>query len=52
MNASELIKLLQEKIDKYWDWEVFIKEKWVDKKIDIYEVIHNWENWIFIYINN
>ena len=51
MDASELIRILQEKIDRYWDAEIFIKDKWLDNKIDIDSVLHNWENWIFIFIN-
>ena len=51
MLASELIDLLQSKIDRFGDVEIYIKEYWTTTTINIDDVLHKWEDWILILIN-
>ena len=51
MKATDLMEILKDKIEKYWDADVCIKDYRLDNSIEINEVLHNWEKWIFIYIN-
>ena len=53
MIISELIKLLQEKMDKYWDVEIKVRKSlwyWGYDLNEIYSVMHLWEDWLLINI--
>ena len=51
MKASELIKILQEKIDNYWDEEILIKDYRANSIFEIEWIYHKGEDWIFITVN-
>lgn len=50
MKASELIKLIQTKIDIYWDEEIRVKESYEDYGKQIERIFHKGEDWIYIII--
>jgi len=52
MLASELIKLIQDKIDKYWDENIRLREwSYHDyKTYNIESISHKWEDWLVINI--
>jgi len=52
MYISDLIKLLQLKLEKYWDAVVQVKEenRFESKTFQIETIVHDWENGLNIYL--
>lgn len=55
MLLSELIIILEDKKNKYWDVEVMARTNlwyWDYMKNEINWILHNWEDWCFIELKN
>jgi len=55
MTIEELINILKDKKDKYWNADVYITQSlWFGeyRNLLIENILHNWEDWLRIYISN